>query len=84
MTDEERAQKLANLVNSMGMDYEKTAEALGREHRTLQQNFTRFCIYWLLYLSKVERTDMRNEASVWLAKEIHEKTPLDKVFLPYV
>ena len=54
---------------------------MGREHRTLQQGFTRLCQAWFLHLATLKefQYDLRNEASVELAKKIRgvlEDNPL--------
>lgn len=47
---------------------------MSREHRTLQQSFTRLCLRWIEHVSQEEyRTDPRNEQS----KEICQKIVKD-------
>ena len=56
-----------------GMSAHERAAFIGimaRDHRTLQQGFTKVCVDWLLHLSQVEHYDGRNEASVKLAKRL--------------
>ena len=57
-------------------------ERMSREHRTLQQTFTRLCIKWLQHLSQTEHYDLRNEASVEFAKSI--KRELDNAAIPFI
>jgi len=64
---EELVKYVSNCVN-YSIDNKKFAERFGREHRTLQQSFTRLCMEWVRYLAKQENYDARNEASVKLAK----------------
>jgi len=89
------AEALANRVDDMNDEFQKTVEAvdslmrrlnilggnernddivlaLRREHRTLQQNFTRLCVAWLDSLAKLEPNeyDLRMEGSVKLAKAL--------------
>lgn len=47
-------------------------EAMGNEHRTLQQGFTRLVVEWLKHLASLKygQYDLRNEASVLLAKKL--------------
>jgi hypothetical protein len=79
--DYERAQKaaaqqavrvLSDYVNNMGHDPKAFVEALSREHRTLQQSATSLMLAWFEHLSKLEDGwyDLRNEASVQVAKKI--------------
>lgn len=52
------------------------------EHRTLQQSFTRLCVAWFLSLADRTDWDLRNEASILLAKKI--KQDLEDSPLPFV
>jgi hypothetical protein len=78
---------MSDFVNSFGSssNNEGFARLMGCEHRTLQQNFTRLCTVWFEHLSKVKnrRYDLRNEASVKLAKKFVEKLK-DDIYLPHV
>lgn len=59
------------------------AEMFAREHRTVQQNFTSLCVAWLEKLAKPDTYyDLRNEASVMLAREFVEK--VQNRGLPYI
>jgi predicted metal-dependent hydrolase len=48
---------------------------MAHDHRTLQQTFTMLCLAWLRHLASLTDRDydLRNEASVLLAKEIVER-----------
>lgn len=77
MTYQEKTQEMVNgitnFVNSSSINNEFN-ERMAMEHRTLQQSFTRLCLRWLEHISKEEyRTDLRNEQSKKIAKEIIEK-----------
>ena len=63
-------------------DFNEFAELMSREHRTLQQNFTKVCVAWLKQLANTEYYDLRNEASVEFAKSI--KQQLDNACLPLI
>lgn len=65
----ETAREIADMLNVMGFSTRKFSEAMGAQHRTLQQSFTRTCLSWLQYLSEQEHFDLRNEASVKMAKQ---------------
>lgn len=67
--NQEVASALTTAVNCY-FNERKVAELMTREHRTLQQTFTRVCVEWLLALSKQEYYDDRNAASVKLAKDL--------------
>jgi hypothetical protein len=65
---------MASLANHMALagcspgKTEEFVKAMGKEHRTGQQGFTRLCVAWLEHLASVEHFDDRNKASVELAK----------------
>lgn len=69
------ADSLARTINTMN-DREIMAgfvERMAREHRTLQQNFTRLAYLWLVDLAQRHKHglfDARNEASCALAAKI--------------
>lgn len=76
---------VSDIVNAYGADQvEFFIQEMGREHRTLQQGFTRLCRAWFLYLASLEEChyDLRNEASVELAKKI--KATLEDNPLPLI
>lgn len=56
--------KITDFVNSYSLDQDMFNDAMSREHRTLQQSFTRLCLKWMEYVASDEyRFDGRNEAS---------------------
>lgn len=69
-TEKKLAEDIARAINNFGFGYKEFCEAMTREHRTLQQSFTRLCIYWLKTCAELEeyQFDGRNEASVMLGK----------------
>lgn len=68
--EHELADHIAREVNSMGFDYQEFTVKMKCEHRTLQQNFTRLCLHWIHDLAMKENFDLRNQASVEVAKKI--------------
>ena len=62
------AEAITTELNSFSFNHRDFCEAMGREHRTLQQSFTRMCIHWLRYCSELEHYDGRNEMSVRVGK----------------
>lgn len=74
MREKELATNIANALNAFGFKGKDFCEAMGREHRTLQQSFTRLCIDWLRYCGDLEewQYDGRNEASVIVGKIVSE------------
>lgn len=67
---------------------EKVAEYMIREHRTLQQTFTKLCVDWLKTLAEVQYYDDRNKASVEFAKSLMSvpevKELLDETRFPMI
>lgn len=69
--DIENAQTISNMINDFGFSPRRCAEAMAREHRTLQQTFTSLCIEWLnVCASEDYRYDGRNELSHKVAKDL--------------
>ena len=84
--NKENAQKVAEMLNSFTFDYEGFCKAMGNEHRTLQQSFTRLCIHWLCTCASDEyRYDGRNEASHEVAKALIDSQDADFIGnLPFI
>ncbi|MFY4731193.1 hypothetical protein [Nitrospira sp. BLG_2] len=74
------ADQFSRFVNGMGRRDRVVAELMAKDHPTLQQNYMRFFMLYCEEMAKQKYTDLRNEASVNLAKEI---VKLNKG-LPYV
>ena len=69
----ELAPEIANYVNTFTDKGEEFCEAMSRQHRTLQQSFTKLCLQWLEHCASPEyRTDGRNEQSQKIARELLE------------
>jgi hypothetical protein len=65
----EIAEQITNYLNSFSDKSKDFNEAMSRQHRTLQQNFTRLCLGWLEHCASPEYgTDGRNEQSQEIAK----------------
>ena len=89
MTRDERnkqnAEQVAELLNVFGFDNDGFCDAMCRQHRTLQQNFTRLCIAWLATCASDDyRYDGRNEASHEVAKALINSQDADFLGLPFV
>ena len=71
MDSKELTEIITNHLNTFGDKSEAFNEAMNRQHRTLQQNFTRLCLKWLEYVASDEyRTDGRNEQSKDIAQTL--------------
>ena len=79
MSDSKKqANEVADMLNSLLFDYEGFCREMTRQHRTLQQSFTRLCIHWLATCSSDEyQYDGRNEASHRIAKALIESQDAD-------
>ena len=84
--DIDNAQRLSDLLNSFQFNPERVCQAMTREHRTLQQSFTRLCIHWLCTCASDEyQFDGRNEASHDIAKALIESQDADFIGnIPYI
>ena len=72
-------------LNSYGFDSKAFVETMLREHRTIQQSFMREIIVpYLKALSETTYYDVRNEASMNLAKAIMQRTTEDERCLPFI
>lgn len=68
---ESKVEQVAEMLNSFSFNPGKFCEEMTKEHRTLQQSFTRLCIHWLCTCASDEyRYDGRNEASHEIAKAL--------------
>lgn len=84
--EEECAENVAMALNVFGFDNEAFCKQMCKEHRTLQQSFTRLCIHWLSTCASDDyRYDGRNEASHEVAKALIESQDPDFIgYLPFI
>ena len=80
---EEQVKKLAQELSNVVNEFERTGvkiliEEMSQDHRTLQQGYTRFALEWLYHLSQLPEGhyDLRNQASVEIAKKIDKAVDL--------
>jgi len=72
--------KMTDYLNSFSNEQKNSdfCEAMSREHRTLQQNFTSLCLAWIEFMGndsqefKSRFTDARNESSNKICTQINE------------
>lgn len=77
------AQKVSDMLNSFSFSPDMFCEEMAKEHKTLQQSFTRLCVTWLLKCSEDNYLfDGRNEASHMIGKEFREK--IGDTYLPFI
>ncbi len=71
MNTKEVVETMSNFVNSYSRNHEEFFEEMSREHRTLQQSFTKLCMGWIEHVASDEyMTDGRNMGSKIVAKEL--------------
>jgi hypothetical protein len=64
-------QEMSNFVNNFNHDSAMFIELMEREHRTLQQSFTKLVLQWLEHIAKPEyHTDGRNIHSKETAQKL--------------
>ena len=88
MSDTKKAaSNLSDALNSMGFSPELFCAEMAKDHRTIQQNFTRLCLEWIKTCANDEyRHDERNRASHVKCKAIVDTMSTDPAwdFLPYI
>ena len=73
MTTSELVTAITDYVNSYSVKSEEFVSAMNKEHRTLQQSFTRLCLKWLENCASDDyRHDGRNEDSHTISKTMLE------------
>ena len=74
----ENVAKVSLMLNSLSFDPEDFCKEFTKEHRTIQQSFTRLCIHWLCTCASDDyRFDGRNEASHQIAKALIDSQDAD-------
>ena len=74
----ENVAKMSLMLNSLSFDPEDFCKEFIKEHRTIQQSFTRLCIHWLCTCASDDyRFDGRNEASHQIAKALIDSQDAD-------
>ena len=74
----EKVAKVSLMLNSLSFDPEDFCKEFTKEHRTIQQSFTRLCIHWLCTCASDDyRFDGRNEASHQIAKALIDSQDAD-------
>lgn len=84
MTGKELARAASDAVNSYSFNETEFCTQMEREHRTLQQSFTRLCFKWIEYCGKMEHYDGRNELSVKACKRLSEVIDEEAMALPMI
>lgn len=83
----ELAKATADSLNCFsGIGIPEFVEEMSRQHRTLQQSFTRLVVAWLEHLGKLPegRFDLRNQASVELGREFLNNISYRNRVIPYI
>ena len=83
----QNANEVSNMLNSLGFVPELFCEEMKKDHRTIQQNFTRLCFEWIKTCASDDYAhDERNRASHVKCKAIVDTMSTDPAwdFLPYI
>lgn len=63
--------EITDFVNTFTLNQEEFNEEMSRQHRTLQQSFTRLCMKWIEHVASDEyQTDLRNESAKSVSKKL--------------
>lgn len=66
----ETVRTISDFINNYNMRPQEFIDEMGREHRTLQQNFTRLVFMWIEHCATDEyQYDLRNEMTHRISKE---------------
>lgn len=83
-TKEQSLQEIVSMAINGRLNVKEFAKAMNKDHRTLQQVFTKLCIAWLEELATNGRTDGRNENAYAFAKKIMAVTTEEERFMPFI
>ena len=71
ITTKETVTTMTDFVNNFSHDNKEFCELMSREHRYLQEEFTRLCLEWIATCGSDDyRFDGRNEYSHVICKEL--------------
>lgn len=80
MSGEQLQKETSLFVNGFnGKEQKNFIEEMSREHRTLQQSYTRFVFQWIKAMAEQKHTDARNQAAKETCQEIINLIDLDKL-----
>ena len=73
LTAKQTVENVTDYLNSFSSKEKEFIEEMSKEHRTLQQSFTKLCLAWVEHCASPEyRFDGRNEQSHNISKDILE------------
>ena len=68
---QELAYQMSNFVNSFSSDHQEFISEMNKDHRTLQQSFTKLCLKWIEHCASDDyRHDLRNQDSHTTCKKM--------------
>lgn len=69
----ELVEEITSYINTLSLDPDEFTKEMGKQHRTLQQSFTRLCLAWIETCASDDyRYDARNESSHEVCKMMVE------------
>ena len=75
---------LTDFANRSDQDHKEFSEELAGQHRTLQQGVTRLFMDWMRLAAADVHYDLRNEATVLLARKMRDTLEENDFYLPHV
>ena len=81
-----KVQVVSDMLNNFSFNPAQFCEEMTKEHRTIQQSFTRLCVYWLSTCADENyRYDERNKASHEVAKALINSQDADFIgSIPFI
>lgn len=77
-------ENVSNGINCGNLNVKEFAQAMNKDHRTLQQGFTKLCIAWLEELATNGSSDLRNESAYKFATKVMTLTTEDERYMPFI
>lgn len=83
-TKEQKLQEEVSMAINGSFDAKAFAKAFAKDHRTLQETFTKVCIAWLEELATNGSIDLRNQSAYEFAKKVMTVTTEEERFMPFI
>lgn len=78
------AKQVAYSINSFNFSNREFIDQMHSEHRTLQQNFMRLVLEYIVSTAETRHYDDRNEASVLAARKLLKTIEENHIYLPLI
>ena len=84
MDAKELGEVVGRAINNYSFSNKDFCKVMAREHRTIQQSFTRLCFEWIKTCADMEHFDGRNEDSVMACRKLQKVIEEEDIGLPFV